>query len=85
MKNGSVILLFILSCSFSYAQQDSMKVVDRLTIGMTLNDIKEEYPDAILRKVDGWKYNVDGGGYGTEILINDEIHFYAAASFIVLP
>ena len=76
MKYSSLLLTIILLSAFFRAQEESTKSVDKLTIGMTLEDIRNEYPNAILRKVDGWTYNVDGGGFGTEILINDEIHFF---------
>jgi hypothetical protein len=75
MKFAPIIICLTLTL-FSLSQEEKYPVVDRINIGMTLDEVKEQYPVAKIDSVEAWYYGIDGGGHGYEVVLNDSVLFF---------
>jgi hypothetical protein len=50
--------------------------VDRVHIGMTIDELKKEYSTAEFKKEPVWNYGVDGGGDGLLVITNGDPLFF---------
>lgn len=65
--------LFLLSSTLAFGQQFTS--VDRISYGMTFEQVKKEYPNATFSEVPLSRYAVDGGGDGTKVSIDGKDQF----------